>query len=151
MELLVFVHVLAAVVGLGPAYAFPVMLQKETSLVEVIRRSEMVTKLEMFPKIFGGIALLSGIILFWLGDYGTILSLWLGGSLFLFLLAEVVIIGFLAPAAKKLSSVLAKQKEGGASEVNEESSLLLSKVRNFHTLAGVLTTLILILMVFKPV
>lgn len=151
MEWIVFVHVLSAVIGLGPGYVFPVMLRKDRSLAEVIRTTNMVSKLEIFPKVFGTLALISGLILYWLGDYGTILSLWLGGTLILFLIAEVVIIGFLAPAAKKLAILLSRLRESGASETNEESLLLLAKVRNFHTVAGVLTTLILVLMVIKPV
>ena len=151
MEWLVFLHVIAAVVGLGPAYAFPLILKKEKSLLEVKRMVDLVARLEILPKIFGGLTLLSGILLVWFGQYGTFFTLWIGVALVLFILAEVVIIGFLTPAAKKLSTVLTELSEQGASETDEHSLRLLLKVRNYHITSCVIVFVIIALMVFKPV
>lgn len=151
MEWLVFIHVLSAVIGLGPAYAFPLILKKDKSIVEVTRMTELVSRLELLPKVFGTLTLISGLLLVWLGNYGTFFVLWIGGALVLYILAEVVIIGFLTPAAKRLSSALSQLSEQGESETNEESLLLLNKVRNFHIVATVIVTIIFVLMVVKPI
>lgn len=151
MEWLVLLHVVSAVVGLGPAYAFPLILRKEKSLEEVKRMADLVTRLEILPKIFGGLTLLTGILLVWLGNYGTFFTLWVVAALFLFIIAEVVIIGFLTPAAKKLAMTLTQLTEQGESETNPISLDLLSKVRNYHITSCVIVLVIIALMVLKPV
>lgn len=151
MEWLVFLHVVAAVVGLGPAYAFPLILKKEKSLFEVKRMVDLVARLEVLPKIFGGLTLLSGLLLVWLGNYGTFFTFWIGGALVLFILAEVVIIGFLTPAAKKLSAALSELCEQGASETDKHSQGLLTKVRNYHIISCVIVVVIIAFMVVKPI
>ncbi|MGG3467032.1 DUF2269 family protein [Neobacillus pocheonensis] len=151
MEWLVLLHVISAVVGLGPAYAFPMILKKEKSLVEVKRMADLVTRLEILPKIFGMLTLLSGLMLVWLGNYGTFFTLWIIAALILFILAEVVIIGFLTPAAKNLSATLDHLTEQGEIETNEKTLGLLAKVRNYHITSCVLVLVIIALMVVKPV
>lgn len=151
MEWLVFLHVVAAVVGLGPAYAFPLILKKEKSVFEVKRMVDLVARLEVLPKVFGGITLISGLILVWLGNYGTFFTLWIGVALILFILAEVVIIGFLTPAAKKLSATLSKLCEQGTSETDQHSLHLLTKVRNYHITSCLIVLVIIAFMVIKPV
>lgn len=151
MEWLVFLHVVSAVVGLGPAYAFPLMLKKERSLLEVKRMVELVARIEVLPKIFGLLTLISGLLLVWLGNYGSFFTLWIGGALVLFILAEVVIIGFLTPAAKRLSTTISELMEQGVSETNEHTLQLLSKVRNYHITSCVMVLVIIAFMVVKPV
>lgn len=75
MEWIVLVHVLSATIGLGPAFAFPVMLRKEETVVEAIRMTDLVNRLEMFPKVFGTLAVVTGLLLFWLGSFGPLLSI----------------------------------------------------------------------------
>ncbi|MGJ7910066.1 DUF2269 family protein [Neobacillus sp. LXY-1] len=151
MEWLVLLHVVSAVVGLGPAYAFPLILKKEQSLVEVKRLTDLVNRLEILPKIFGMLTLITGVLLVWFGDYGTFLTLWIAGALILFLLAEVVIIGLLTPAAKKLSNMVAQLMDQGKTESDPITIGLLTKVRNFHITSCVMVLVIIALMVLKPV
>lgn len=151
MKWLVLLHVVSAIVGLGPAYSFPLILKKEKSLTEVKRMVDLVARLEVLPKMFGGLTLISGLLLVWLGNYGTFFTLWIGGALVLFILAEIVIIGYLTPAAKKLSALLSELCERGETETNEHSSALLAKVRNYHITSCVIVLVIIALMVVKPV
>lgn len=151
MQWLVLIHVLSAVIGLGPAYAFPVLLRKNPSLAEVTRMTELVNRLETFPKIFGTLAVVSGLVLVWLGSYGAFMSIWLFGALMVYVAAEVVVIGFLAPAAKRLSGALVRLNEASVSEIDQDSISLLGKVRNLHIVVSVLATIIFVLMVIKPV
>lgn len=151
MEWLVLIHVVSAVVGLGPAYAFPLILKKDKSLLEVKRTVDLVTRLEILPKIFGGLTLLSGLLLVWFGNYGSFYTLWIGGALVLYILAEIVIIGFLTPAAKNLSTALIELSEQGVTETNEDTLKLLTKVRNYHILSCIIVLVIIAFMVIKPI
>jgi len=151
MQWLVLIHVLSAVIGLGPAYAFPVMLRKNPSLAEVTRMVGLVSRLETFPKIFGTLAVVSGLVLVWLGSYGAFMSIWLFGALMVYVAAEVVVIGWLAPATKRLSAALDWLGKMSATELDEKSLGLLAKVRNLHLAVCVLATVIIVLMVIKPV
>ena len=151
MKWLVLLHVISAVVGLGPAYSFPLILKKEKSLTEVKRMVDLVARLEVLPKMFGGLTLISGLLLVWLGNYGTFFTLWIGGALVLFILAEIVIIGYLTPAAKRLSTLLSELCKQGETKTNEHSLALLAKVRNYHITSCVIVLVIIALMVIKPV
>ncbi len=150
MEWLVLLHVVSAVVGLGPAYAFPFILRRETSLAEVKRMTDLVGRLEIFPKIFGGLTLLSGLLLVWLGNYGSFFTLWIFAALTLFIAAEVVIIGLLTPAAKKLSALLMQLTAKGETNANPQALGLVSKVRTYHLTSCGIVLAIIALMVLKP-
>lgn len=151
MEWLVFFHVVSAVVGLGPAYAFPIILRRENSLEEVKRMVELVARLEILPKIFGMFTLVSGLLLVWFGNYGPFYTFWIMGALILFILAEVVIIVFLTPAAKKLTNLLTELSEKGKTETNPQTMSLLKKVRSYHVTSCVIVLIIIAFMIIKPV
>ncbi|PYI50294.1 DUF2269 family protein [Paenibacillus flagellatus] len=150
MEWLVLLHVLSAIIGLGPAYAFPLLLRPTTSVEEMERSLRQVARLELFPKISGTLAVLSGIVLFWIGSYGSLLQLWIGGTLVLYILIEVLIVGFLAPALKKLQAALSSPDARTRPEAPAPLAAMYAKVRNLHLWATVLGTIIFILMILKP-
>lgn len=150
MEWLVLVHVLSAVLGLGPAYAFPFMLNKKHSPSEMLRTLEMVGKLEMFPKVFGTIAVLSGLILFWLGSYGPWTQIWILGTLFVYAATEVLVIAGLNPQAKRLRSHLEGERPNTRQTVTSEETAMYVRVRNLHLWAGILGLMIFGLMIMKP-
>lgn len=147
---LIIIHILSAVLGLGPAYAFPFMLKSTNSLQAVKHSVALVARLEMFPKVFGTLAVLSGLLLIWLGSYGSILQIWLIGTLIIYAGLEVIVIGFLNPAAKILQAQLADLPH----ETDEPLPSLVARkyahVRNLHTIVGAISLLIFILMIVKP-
>lgn len=147
MQWLVVIHVLAAILGLGPAYAFPFLLRKASSIQEMERNLSQVAYLEMFPKVFGTLAVLSGLALFFIGSYGSFGQIWIMGTLIVYALIEVLIIGFLNPEAKKLQSALSSQEK---QERVASLEPMYARVRNLHAWAGVLGLLIFILMIVKP-
>jgi uncharacterized membrane protein len=150
MEWLVLLHVLGAVFGLGPAYAFPFILRKTASAAEMEKSLALVTRLETFPKIFGTIAVLSGLALFWLGSYGAFMQVWIFGTLLVYVAIEVLIIGFLAPAVKKLLASLAGLDGKAREDVPSSVSAMYARVRNLHLWASVLSLVIIAFMVLKP-
>ncbi|MBW5446054.1 DUF2269 family protein [Cohnella sp. CFH 77786] len=150
MEWLVLVHVLSAVLGLGPAFAFPFVMRKAETHQEMLRTVLLVNRLEMFPKIFGTLAVLSGLLLFWLGSYGSWLQVWILGTLLVYVAIEVLVVGFLNPAASKLQRVLVAQESVGAREGSAAAIQLYGRVRALHLWAGILGVAIFALMVLKP-
>ncbi|WP_205127076.1 DUF2269 family protein [Paenibacillus ginsengarvi] len=151
MKWIVLVHVISAIVGLGPTYAFPMLLRSGSSIREMERSLRQVSALELFPKLFGTIAVLSGLVLFFLGSYGSFLQVWIVGTLVLYVIVELVIILRLNPAAKKLHSRLADSlTPDETAAASPEVSALYDQVCRSHIWATVLGTIIFILMILKP-
>ncbi|WP_188173820.1 DUF2269 family protein [Paenibacillus sedimenti] len=150
MEWLVVIHVLSAIIGLGPAYAFPFILRNTSSVIEMERALGYVARLEVFPKVFGTLAILSGLCLFWLGSYGSFLQIWIIGTLIVYIVIEVLIIGFLNPNAKKLHESLSMPDKTSHGAPPSSVTLMYLRVRNLHMWASVLSIIIFILMIIKP-
>lgn len=150
MEWLVLVHVLSAVLGLGPAYAFPFILRNTSSAQEMEKAVSLVARLEKFPKAFGTVAVVSGLLLFWLGSYGSIMQLWILGTLIVYVLIEVLIVGFLNPTARKLHASLQSADRTAGKELPSPIPQMYARVRNLHLWASVLSLFIFIFMILKP-
>lgn len=151
MMVLVFIHVMSAVLGLGPAYAFPLLLRTPSTLGEMEHNLGQVARLELFPKIFGTVAILSGLALFWLGSYGPFQQLWILGTLAVYVLIEVLVVGFMNPAASKLHREVKQLKESGPSGVPDQGQLrLYGRVRSLHSWSCLLGLVIFLLMIVKP-
>lgn len=147
---LIAVHVISAILGLGPAFAFPWVLRQTSSIHEMRHNLQLVERLEIFPKIFGSLALVSGLALFFIGSYGPILQLWIAGSLILYVGAQVVVIGFMAPAVRSLQLALGESEAAAEPVATEGIIRKYARVRSLHTGVGVLCMLILLLMIVKP-
>lgn len=150
MVWLVIIHVLSAMLGLGPAYAFPWMLRRASTVEEMRRNLLQVAYLEVFPKVFGSLAVISGLVLFFIGPYGPFLQVWIAGSLVVYVGIEILVIGFLNPAVGKLLKFLNEPGTGTKEEPAANLTGLYSRVRNLHLWAGILSLLIFILMIAKP-
>lgn len=150
MEWLVVIHVISAVLGLGPAFAFPLMLRKASAVGEMKRNVQQVSELEVFPKVFGSLAVLSGLALFFIGAYGSFVQIWIIGSLAVYVVIEILVIGWMAPATKMLLKKMDAFLDAGGAEPDSELVKLYARVRNLHVWAGILGLAIFILMIAKP-
>jgi uncharacterized membrane protein SirB2 len=103
MQWLVLIHVLSAIIGVGPTFYGHVLLRKNQSVLSLRQSMKAAKHLEYFPKIGGTIAVLSGIILILAKNYGSFLQLWLIGALIIYIYIQIVVIAFVAPVSKKLS------------------------------------------------
>ncbi|CCQ96296.1 conserved membrane hypothetical protein [[Clostridium] ultunense Esp] len=150
MKLLVLVHVLSAIIGVGPTF-FGHVLMRNNQSVESLRQSMAVGKyLEYFPKIGGTIAVLSGLILAVFGNYGSFLQIWLIGSLILYVYIQIVVIGFVAPTNRKLASWIFDPQNIGATVLPEEIRKQYSRANRFYWAASIGGLLLFILMILKP-
>ncbi|TMV48976.1 DUF2269 family protein [Paenibacillus mesophilus] len=150
MQWLVMLHVLSAVIGIGPTFAFPLLLRNTSSAAEMTTALGHVAKLELFPKLFGTLAVLSGFALFWLGSYGSFMQIWIIGTLLLYIVIEVLIIGFLNPTAKKLHEAVGSPDVQSGGGISPQAGAMYARVRSYHLWATVLSTVIIVLMILKP-
>ena len=144
------IHVLSAILGLGPAYAFPFILRRTSSVDEMRRCLIQVATLETFPKIFGTIAVVSGLLLFFVGSYGSFAQIWILGALIAYVLIEVLIIGFVSPATQKLQQAMAGNNANPEQIASDVMERMYAHVRNLHAWAGIGSLVIFILMIVKP-
>ncbi|MFC5469310.1 DUF2269 family protein [Cohnella suwonensis] len=145
MEWLVLVHVLAAIVGVGPVFFYLVLFRKNQTANELSYSVRLSAKLDFFPKIGGTLAVLSGIALVVLGSYGSFMQLWLFGSLLLYVLIQIVVIGLIAPRVKELHALLSGT-EGEAAIQNS----LHTAIRQWFVVACVLGFVLFMMMIAKP-
>jgi len=63
LYILVMIHVLSAIIGIGPTYFSHILLRKGQTYGKLRHSMEIMPTLEKFPKILGSIAVISGILL----------------------------------------------------------------------------------------
>ncbi|WP_127580218.1 DUF2269 family protein [Paenibacillus koleovorans] len=152
MKYLVLLHVLSAIIGVGPTFFGHVLYRKKQTANELRVSVKLMAMLEFFPKIGGSIAVLSGLLLFFLNDYyGPFTQVWLLGSLILYILIQIVVIGLATPPARKLAAWLSDPANKNVQDsLPEEPKLLLHRVNGLFYLASGMGTLLFIFMILKP-
>jgi hypothetical protein len=150
MKWLVLVHVLSAIIGIGPTYAFLIIFRKNQSAPELKFSLKMGKILELFPKILGSLAVVTGLTLFFVGEYGAFTQLWLVGSLALFVIVQVIVIAI----APRWINSLTKWVEDPANQTFQAlpspQASQLSKALNSSRLASFIGLVLLIFMILKP-
>jgi uncharacterized membrane protein len=150
MKWLVLVHVLSAIIGIGPTYAFLVVLRKNQSVQELRFSLKMGKILELFPKILGSLAVVTGLVLFFVGDYGQFTQLWLIGSLILYVIIQVIVIVFVPRSVNSLTKWVADPANNTFQALPSEETKLLGKALNFTYLACFLGIVLFAFMIMKP-
>jgi hypothetical protein len=107
-------------------------------------------KLELFPKVGGTLAVISGLILYFAGDYGPFSQLWLFGSLLLYILIQVVMIGMVNPRLGELVRWLFNPENIMATVLPKEQEEVYAKVHSLLYAATGMGTILFILMIIKP-
>lgn len=145
-KILVLIHVLAAIIGIGPAFVLPVISHSARTSSQLRFVYHLNDKINKFPKV-GGITLLVTGILLMILDHTGFTKMWLNVSLVLFVIIEILIIGFLDPAMKSASKFLKKNKGEG---IPEGYLPMASRINVLNRIVHILTVLIIILMVIRP-
>jgi uncharacterized membrane protein len=146
LGILVVLHVLAAIVGIGPAFVLPILGKSAKSGSQLRFVFGLIQKVNNFPKIGGITLLVTGILLMIVSKIGFSL-MWLNLSLLLFVIIEVIIIGFVEPRMKKVAQLVM------SSDGDNIPSGFADSMKRIAPLEGtvhLLTFLIIILMVVKP-
>lgn len=150
LQLLVLVHVLSAIIGIGPTYFGHVLMRRNQTVAEYRSALQITKYLDFFPKIGGSIAVLSGLGLFFAGSYGTFTQLWLLGSLILFVLIQIIVLGFITPAMGKLRQWLLIPANERLQQFPAEQQHIVNRISNLFYAASTLGVTLFILMIMKP-
>ncbi|MFC5406061.1 DUF2269 family protein [Cohnella soli] len=149
MKWLVLVHVLTAIIGIGPTYFGHVLCRGGQRVGELRRSLELFGFLNFFPKIGGTIAVLSGLLLVWL-DGWKFASFWIIGSLALYVAIQIVVVGLLGPMTGKLQKLISDPALKAEQELPAESAVLLAKVNVLFYVASALGLVLFAFMIMKP-
>jgi uncharacterized membrane protein len=98
----------------------------------------------------GTLAVVSGITLFLVGSYGSFTQLWLIGSLILYILIQIIVIGFLGRISPQLEKWLADPTSQSLQDLPAEQIKLQNKLSNYLNMASILAILLFIFMILKP-
>jgi uncharacterized membrane protein len=144
--ILIVLHVLAAIVGIGPAFILPVLGRSAKSGSQLRFVFGIIQKINKFPKIGGITLIVTGILLMIVGKFGFSV-LWLNFSLLLFVIIEIIIIGFIEPQMRKVAQIVMSSQ---GEEFPDGFELSMKKVVPLERTVHLLTVIIIILMVVKP-
>ncbi len=150
MKFLVLLHILSAIIGVGPVFFYPVLFRKRQSLDELKFSLQMAMKLDYFPKIGGTLAAVSGVVLALIGNYGTFYQLWLVGSLVIYLTIQVIVIGFIAPRVKKLDEWYNSPENQDSNQLPSSIQRTYYSIRSLFISACTLAIVLFIFMILKP-
>ncbi|RIW33990.1 DUF2269 family protein [Bacillus salacetis] len=151
MKFLILLHVLSAIIGVGPTFFAHVLVRKKQTAEHLRHSLKMSALLENFPKIGGSLAVITGLVLYFVGEYGAFTQVWLLGSLILYVLIQIIVIGFVTPQSNKLQEWLdAPENKDVAGELPEEAQELLNRMNSYFYFASALGITLFIFMILKP-
>ncbi|MHA0855947.1 DUF2269 family protein [Paenibacillus sp. CMAA1364] len=152
LSLLVLIHVLSAIIGVGPTFFGHYLLRKNQNLSQLRASLSVINAVNLFPKIGGSIALLSGITLILVTDtYGDFMVLWQFGSLIDYFIIQFIAIALLAPATAKLTVLVFDPAYDQNTKLNNEQILSLKKSSNLSYIASFFGIILFIFMILKPI
>jgi len=149
MKWLVLIHVMSAIIGVGPTYFGHVFFRKGQTVGDLKHSLRFGRLMEFFPKIGGTIAVLSGLLLLVLTDW-KFLSFWIVASIVLYVAIQVVVIAIVSPVTKRLFQWVQATAQSDQESLPAEQSSMLNKANYWYYAASTMGTLIFILMILKP-
>ncbi|MGP4073531.1 DUF2269 family protein [Piscibacillus sp. B03] len=147
---LVLVHVLSAIIGVGPTFFAHVLFKKDQSVAELSNSLQTFKKLEFFPKIGGTLAVITGLVLYFMADWGAFTQLWLLGTLVLYIVIQVIMIGFIARYTGKLRAFLSDPNRAKLDALPEGYQKVFNKTNKLFWFVSTMGVAIFILMILKP-
>lgn len=143
---IVLLHVLAAVIGMGPAFTFPIISKMAKTKEQLVLMNTLMEKIEKPVKIGSITLLLTGLLM---GGLNTHLFTqgWYITSIVLYFLAQVFVIGVSAKSMKQAAALLTSS----TSEDIPSDVLALNKKSNTAlNIASGIAIVMIILMSLKP-
>lgn len=142
------IHVLAAVLGIGPTYFGHILLRKNQSRQQLLDSLALFGRLNYFPKIGGTLAVVSGILLVALTGW-KFSDLWILASLGLYVVIQIMVIGILGRMMNRLAQSLSAVSDREMA-VQADSLGLLAQANRVYYAVSALGLVLILLMVLKP-
>ena len=151
--ILLFLHVLGAIVAFGPGFAAMVvgpMVAKEPQHANFYARTQLATARSIITPVAISMAV-TGVGLIMIRGWGTLTAdrRWLEVSILLYVVAVVYSMAIQAPAGRKLVELTATPPQPGSAP-NPEVPKTAARVRTGGIVLSLLTVAIVFLMVAKP-
>lgn len=145
-SLLVLIHVLAAIIGIGATYLFPVLMASVKNLTQLKYTLTLMKKAELYPKIGGLFLIMSGLVMGIINPvYFT--KVWFTGSLVLYVVVELLIYGI---ANRKMMQVAPIVMAAKGEEIPNEYKEAEKISQPIHMIASLIGIIIIVLMMLKP-
>ncbi|NOU65747.1 DUF2269 family protein [Paenibacillus sp. LMG 31461] len=150
MKWLVLIHIVSAIVGIGPTYFGHILLRRNQKDEQLQQSLALFQKLNYFPKIGGSIAVVTGVALVAFAGW-KFSDLWILISLVLYVLIQFVAVGVLTPVMSQLNQLLSEEDTKSLNpERHANKSLLLTKANRLYNAASIMGIVLIILMIAKP-
>lgn len=145
-QFLVLIHVLSAILGMGPGFIMIYVVTKATNMIELKHAYFIRNRLHVFVMVGGTLLLLSGLAL---GVLNTILfsATWYITSLILFIIALAFGPLVLSPLAKPIKLLI---KNTTNNEIPKEYKVLAKRLFFYERIENIIFIIIIILMILKP-
>lgn len=143
---LVLIHVLAAIIGVGATFVFPVLMSSPKNLTQLKFTLGILKKMELYPKIGGAFLLLTGFIMGFLSP-SYFKEIWFSGSIVLYIVIQIFIIGIVD---RKLKAVLPLVMEAEGEEIPNEYNNFSKSTQPIHMVVHFLAISIIVLMSARP-
>ncbi|HMY84322.1 MAG TPA: DUF2269 family protein [Saprospiraceae bacterium] len=145
-QILILVHVLSAILGLGPGFIMIYVVTRASTMTELRHAYLIRNRLHIFVMIGGTILLLTGLAMGILNPYWFRQG-WYITSLTLFLIALGFGPAVLSPLSKPIKKLL---KEHQGDDIPVHYNELIRKLFFYERIENVLFIIIIVLMVLKP-
>ncbi|MFU0790391.1 DUF2269 family protein [Virgibacillus proomii] len=145
-DVLVFVHIFSAIVGMGPGFFMVLPVKRAQTMTELRYGYVIRDRLHWFVMIGGTLLLLTGLLMGFLRTY-LFSQVWFVLSLLLFLVALAFGPLVLSPRSKPIKKMLNEYKK---EEIPDEYDQLAAKLFFYERIINSLFLLIIVLMITKP-
>lgn len=145
-ELLVFIHVFSAILGLGPGFVMIYIVTKAKTMIEVKHAFQIRNRIHIFVMIGGSLLLITGV---WMGLLRPYLFQqgWYVTSLILYLIALGAGPLLLSPKSKPVKNLLI---EYNGEQIPSQYYALTKELFFYERMTNVLFLIIIALMITKP-
>ncbi|WP_060681587.1 DUF2269 domain-containing protein [Virgibacillus halodenitrificans] len=145
-EILVFIHIISAILGMGPGFIMIYVVTKSSTMPELRHAYFIRNRLHIFVMVGGTLLLVTGI---WMGLLHPYLFSqgWYVVSLILFIIALGFGPGVLSPRSKPIKALL-KETEG--EEIPDSYFTLSKKLFFYERMENTIFLIIIVLMILKP-
>lgn len=145
-DFLVFVHILSAIIGLGPGFIMTFIVMKASTMTELRHAYFLRNRIHIFVML-GGVALLvTGLLMGFINTY-LIREGWYIISLFLFLMTVVAGPVVLKPISVPIQKIISEHEGDDIPDAYYDSA---KKLFFYEHILNTIFIIIIILMIFKP-
>lgn len=145
-EILVFIHIFSAILGMGPGFMMIIVVSKSTNLTELRHAYAIRNRMHSITMVGGTLLLITGI---WMGFINTYLFQqgWYVTSLVLFLIALAFGPLLLSPRSKPIKALL---KNANGDSIPEEYEAMSKRLFFVERMENTIFLIIIALMILKP-